>query len=209
VEAGLEYDHFADAENDMVFPVVLKFGVAPRWQLELAGGANSPPGGRVGLGDLSLAAKWRLSDHLGPLGRFALQGALKLPTGSVDRGRGSGTTDGTLLVISSHNFGDVSLDVNLGYTRRSGDGSNAPKEAWLWTFATGFPVSGAVGGTAELYGLPATTGPAGSEAIFAGLAGLTWAVHPWLVLDAGVIVNLKGGQPFALFSGLTWNVGRL
>jgi len=29
------------------------------------------------------------------------------------------------------------------------------------------------------------------------------------VLDAGVIIPLTGPQPRALYSGLTWNVGRL
>jgi hypothetical protein len=209
LEAGMEHDHIVEGENDLLFPVVLKIGLAPRWQVELAGGANAPPGGRTGLGDLSAAFKWRLSDHLGPLGRFAVQAALKLPTGSESKGRGTGTTDGSLLLISSHSFGPVSLDVNVGYTRRSGDGSTAPKEAWLWTFATGFPLSGPVGGTVEVYGLPATEGPAGSDGIVAGLGGLTWSIHPWLVLDAGAIVALSGPQAFGLFTGLTWNIGRL
>ena len=103
----------------------------------------------------------------------------------------------------------MKVDVNLGYTRRSGDGSTAPKDAWLWTIAAGFPIRGALGGTVEVYGLPATSGPAGSDGIVASLAGLMWTVQPWLVLDAGAIVNLTGGQPFGLFTGLTWNLGRL
>lgn len=209
IETGLEHDNPTEGDNDVLFPVVLKLGVAPRWQFELQGGADQPPGGRVGLGDMSLALKWRLSDHLGPLGRFAVQGALKLPTGSESAGRGTGTTDGNLLLISSHSFGPVSLDVNVGYTRRGGDGTITPKEAWLWTVASGFPLKGAIGGTVEVYGLPATSGPAGSANIVAGLGGVTWGVHPWLVLDGGIIFAIDGPQAFALFAGLTWNIGHL
>ena len=209
IETGLEHDHSSEGVNDVVIPVVLKLGLAPRWQFELQGGGDQPPGGRVGLGDMSLALKWRISDHLGPLGRFAVQGALKLPTGSETAGRGTGTTDGTLLLISSNNFGPAELDVNLGYTRRGGDGTIAPKEAWLWTFASGFPLKGAIGGTVEIYSLPATSGPAGSPTIVAGLGGITVGVRPSLVLDGGAIFAIEGLQAFALFAGATWNVGRL
>ena len=209
IETGLEHDHPTEGDNDVLIPVVLKLGLARRWQFELQGGGEQPPGGRLGLGDMSLALKWRLSDRLGPLGRFAVQGALKLPTGSESAGRGTGTTDGSLLLISSNSIGPAELDVNLGYTRRGGDGSTAPKEAWLWTVASGFPLKGVIGGTVEIYGLPATSGPAGAPNLVAGLGGLTWQVHPWLVLDAGTIIAIEGPQAFALFAGMTWNVGRL
>jgi hypothetical protein len=42
---------------------------------------------------------------------------------------GTGTTDPNLLFISSHKLGPVAMDLNVGYTRRSGDGSVAPTSA--------------------------------------------------------------------------------
>lgn len=209
IEAGGERDHYTGDGNGVVIPILIKLGLAPRWQLEFGTPLTQPPGGSVGIGDLSAALKWRLSDHLGPLGRFAIQGAIKAPTGSENDGRGTGTTDGSVLIISSHSFGAVGLDLNLGYTRRSGDGTAAPKDACFWTAATGFPLSGKLGGTAELYGYPGTSGPAGSDAIVATLFGLTYGAEPWLVFDAGAIVKIEGPQPFGLFAGLTWNLGRL
>lgn len=207
IEAGGERDHFSDGGgNGIAIPVVIKLGLAPRWQIEFGTPLNQPPGGSVGIGDVSASLKWRLNDHLGPLGRFAVQGTLKAPTGSDVAGRGTGTTDGSLLLISSHSIGQASLDLNLGYTRRSGDGSAAPKDAILWTAATGFPLSGNLGGTVELYGLPAVDG---SDNVIATLFGFTYGAEPWLVFDAGAIVKIDGPQPFGLFAGMTWNIGRL
>jgi len=206
VEAGGERDHFSGDGTGVAIPIVIKFGLAPHWQLELGTPLNQPPAGTVGIGDLSAALKWRLSDDLGPLARFAVQGTIKAPTGSDVKGRGTGTTDGSLLLISSHSFGSVGLDLNLGYTRRSGDGSVAPRDAVLWTAASGFPLTGNLGGTAELYGYPSIDG---SDAIVATLFGLTYGARPWLVFDAGAIVKIEGPQPFGLFAGVTWNIGRL
>ncbi len=93
------------------------------------------------------------------LGDFAVLPAVKFPTGDATKGTGTGTTDASFLLISSHSFGPVSMDINAGYTRRSGDGSNAPKNATLWTVSFGGPAAGQLGWTAECYGYPGTGGP--------------------------------------------------
>ena len=69
--------------------------------------------------------------------------------------------------------------------------------------------AGALGWVAELYGYPATSGPAGADSIVAFLAGPTIAVRDWLVLDVGAIVAIAGPQPRAFYAGVTYNVGRL
>ena len=76
------------------------------------------------------------------IGDFALLPGLKLPTGSQTRGTGTGTTDVSMVLISSHVFGPLSLDVNIGGTARSGGGVAAPKRASLWTAALGLFCSG-------------------------------------------------------------------
>jgi hypothetical protein len=103
----------------------------------------------------------------------------------------------------------VSLDVNVGGTVRSGDGSAAPTSASIWTAAFGLPVAGNVGWSAELYGLPGTSGVAGSPPLVAVLLGPSWTPQRWLELDAGVIVPVTGPQPHALYAGGVWNVGKL
>jgi hypothetical protein len=212
IEAGVERDRFADDSRAFSTPTVMKIGIERRAQLNLSGawqrleadGATSS-----GAGDCSIGIKWRLADGAPIAGDFAVLPALKLPTGSSERGTGTGTTDASLLLISSHDVGAISVDANLGYTRRGGDGSRTPRDATLWTVSAGFPAIGRLGGTAELYGFPGTSGPAGSTPLVAVLAGPTMNVRTWLAVDAGVIVPVEGPQPHAFYAGMVWNIGRL
>jgi hypothetical protein len=208
IEAGVEHDRFDPSTSQSFAPIVAKIGVGPRMQLNISGSAVHNEQGSA-LGDMAAALKWRVLDDAPLLGDFAIMPGLKAPTGSVSRGTGTGTTDGTLLLISSHELGPVDLDVNVGYTRRSGDGRNAPTSATLWTASFGGPLLGAVGWVAECYGYPGTSGPSGQAPIVAVLAGPTLLVRPWLALDAGLIVPVAGPQAHALYAGGVYNVGRL
>jgi hypothetical protein len=114
-----------------------------------------------------------------------------------------------MLLISSHALGPVAMDLNAGYTRRSGDGEAAPRNATVWTASFGGPAGGALGWVAELYGLPRTSGPAGQDNIVAVLFGPTLTVRPWLALDGGFIVPVTGPQPHAVYFGGVWSIGRL
>ncbi len=209
IETGIEADRFDDGTHAQSFPTFLKIGIAPRVQLGIGLPAVRPAGSSFGLGDVYAGLKWRLLDGAPVVGDFAVLPVLKLPTGSEPAGRGTGTTDFSLLAISSHSVGEVALDVNVGYTRRSGDGTVAPKNAWVWTVSTGGPLTGSLGFAGEIFGYPGTSGPAGADGIVALLGGPTVTLEAWFVLDAGVIVPLTGPQPRALYGGLTWNVGRL
>jgi hypothetical protein len=166
-------------------------------------------GGSAALGDLTVGVKYRIIEDDPWLGDFAILPALKLPTAATTTGAGTGTTDFSLLLISSHQIGPVAMDLNVGQTRRSGDGSRAPITARFWTAAFGFPISGPVGAVAELFGYPRTAGPQGAEATAALLAGPTFTVREWLAFDAGIITPLTGPQPHAFYAGFIWNLGCL
>ena len=212
IEAGVERDRFAPSTVGVSTPVVVKFGVARHAQLSVFGTSVTPPDASLGLGDMGAGVKWRLLDDAPVLGDFAIFPAIKLPTGSAAAGIGTGTTDGSLLLISSHDLAGVAMDLNVGYTRRSGDGSTAPRDATLWTASFGGPfagTSGVVGWVAECYGFPATHGASGSPSIVALLAGPTLLARPWLAFDAGIIVPVTGPQPRALYAGAVYNVGRI
>lgn len=212
IETGVERDRTGGATT-LLAPAVLKLGLAPRVQLGVVLGAIRLPegpdrGATAGVGDASVDLKWRASDDAGVLGAFAVQGSVKLPAGSARRGTGTGTTDASLLLISSHELAGVALDFNAGATRRTGDGSHAPRASTIWTASAGLPVTEALGWVVELFGYPGTSGVAGTAPIVAALTGPTWTVRPSLVLDVGVITPVAGPQPRALYAGLTWNVGR-
>jgi hypothetical protein len=159
------------------------------------------------VGDVGVGIKWRLLDDAPVVGDFALLPAVKFPTASGDRG--TGTTDASVLLISSHDLGPVAMDLNVGITKRSGNGVGAPKTASLWTASFGGPFSGPLGWVAECFGYPRTTGPAGSASTAALLGGPTYLVRKWLAVDAGVIIPVYGPQPHALYAGAVYNIGRL
>jgi hypothetical protein len=216
MEMGAESDRYGDTSRGAVVPVVTKIGLASHVQLSIVGAGVRPPRGGaagssdvlLGAGDLAVGVKWRLADNLPVLGRFAVFPTVKFPTGAAASGTGTGTTDAGLLLISSHDVGPVALDLHVGFTRRSGDGQTAPKNATVWTVSFGGPARGPLGWAAEVFGYPTTSGPAGQGATTAALFGPTFALRGWLVLDAGVIVPLSGSPPRAVYAGATWNVGR-
>jgi hypothetical protein len=210
IEAGLEFDRYADRSRGGSAPVVVKVGVAPRLQFDLGGAVERPDVGHAtGFGDIALALKWRLTERAPVVGDFAVIPSLKLATAPTSSGLGTGTTDLALVLVSSRQFGPLEMDLNVAYTRRLGSDSLAPRTATLWTASLGGPVAGSLGWTAELYGYPATSGPAGAASIVALLGGPTLLVKPWLAVDAGVIVPLTGPQPRAIYVGGVCNAGRL
>ena len=217
IEAGAQGGRPTRGVTQFQAPVVLKFGIASHAQLGVFTGAayvrdasgTTSPRFTGGATDLAVGVKWRVLDGAPLVGDLALLPTIKLPTGSVNDGTGTGTTDAGLLLISSHALGPVSLDVNAGYTRRSGDGSIAPRSATFATISTGFPVRGRLGWVAELYGYPGTSGVAGQPPVVAFLTGPTLLVVPWLAVDAGATATLRGPAPNTVYAGAVWNVGRL
>ena len=146
--------------------------------------------------------KWRLVDDAPILGDFAMLPTVTFPTSNL----GPGSVAEGLLLISSHMFGDVSMDINAGMTHRDGDRLGVPKNAALWTVSVGGPLTGPIGWTAEYFGLP---GIDGSRTLTALLAGPTAKIRKFFSVDAGIIVPVSGPQPHAIYAGGVYNVGRL
>jgi hypothetical protein len=209
IEAGVESDRFDDGSRTFLFGTNTKIGLAGHLQLGILVPFQGGNPGHVGAGDVTLDVKWRILDNDPVLGNFALLPAVKLATGPTALGRGTGTTDGMITLISSRTIGPVSMDLNIGYTRRSGDGSAAPRDAMLWTASFGGSLYRRVGWAFECYGYPATSGPAGQGAYSALLFGPTFSPSRMLVFDTGAIVPLAGDQSYGLYAGVVWNAGRI
>ncbi|HEY0780144.1 MAG TPA: transporter [Gemmatirosa sp.] len=206
VESGVERDAPGDGSHLVSYPSLLKIGLGPRTQLGLQLPTVGATGTPYGLGDVAVALKWRVSEDHPRLQDVAILPQLKLPTGGA---RGTGTTDASLTVINSRTVGASSLDLNVGATWRTGNGTRAPRTSTLWAAAAGIPVRGMLGWALETYGYPGTHGPAGNAPIVAVLTGPTFAVSPEWELDFGTIVPLAGPQPHALYAGFVTNVGRI
>lgn len=208
IETGVERDRIAPDQVSLGVPTVLKFGVGRTLQLSVFLPIVSPASTAAGLGDVAVGLKWRLGDEIPVLREFAILPSVKFSSGSLSAGRGTSTTDASLLFISSRTVGSVSIDLNAGITVRSGGGKYAPTTSTVWTASVGFPISGPLGWAAECFGFPATSGPAGADGTVALLFGPTYQIKPWLTVDAGIIAPLRGPQPKALYAGLVWNAGR-
>jgi hypothetical protein len=207
LEQGGEWDREEDGTHAFIAPSNLKVGLAPRAQLNLLFNLirDRSISGKTEMSDLTVGVKYRIVDDNRILGDFAFLPAVKLPTGSS--GVGTETTDFSLLLISSRQVGPVAIDLNVGQTRRTGDGTKAPKDASIWMASFGFPVTGPLGAVVEFFGYPSTRGPLGTESSTALLVGPTFLAHESLSLDAGVIVPLTGPQPRAFYTGFVWNLG--
>ena len=209
LEEGSEWDKAPDGTRTFFAPTNLKIGLGSRAQLNLLISLISDraiPGGSLAAGDLSIGVKYRIVDDDRILGDFAILPAVKLPTASPD-GAGTGTTDFSLLLISSRQIGPVAMDLNVGRTRRSGDGKSAPRTSGIWAASFGFPVSGSFGATVEIFGFPPTTGLLGTKGTAALLIGPTILVRKWFAIDAGIIAPITGPQPRAIYTGFVWNFG--
>ena len=206
LETGFEHDRNSDGTRAGLIPTVLKVGLTKRTQLAVqlpALGSTDTP---TGLGDIAVGLKWRLMEDDPLFQDIAVLPQVKFSTGGD---RGTGTTDASLLLINSRTLGPVGLDLNLGVTRRSGDGSNAPRTATLWAAAAGIPVRGALGWALEAYGLPGTGGEAGTAPIVAILTGPTLVLRQEVELDLGIIMPVTGPQPRAIYAGLVTNLGKI
>lgn len=212
IEAGVQWQSLGAGRDQLTAPILIKVGIRRRVQLDIAPGLmglGSNEARRGGLADSALGLKWQVASGLPILSDVAVEALLKLPTGNHALGTGTGTTDLDLVFISSRQAGPVEVDINFGYTRRSGDGTLAPTTATLWTVSTGFPVVGKLSWAAEVFGYPGTQGPAGTRPIVAILTGPTFRPQRSVVLDAGLILNVEGFGATAVYAGVTWNIGEL
>jgi hypothetical protein len=212
IEAGIQGLSPDAGVTEYDTPSLVKFGLTPHLQLDVYEGVSAlrqSGHNTFGIGDISVGAKWRILDRAPILGDVAVQSTIKFPTGSTDQGTGTGTIDLSLLLISSNQLGPVSLDVNVGFTGRSGDGSVVPNAATLWTVAFCLPISGRVGWATEVFGLPGSTGPTGYRPVVGLTVGPAFALRKYLVLDCGAIFRIAGPQATTIYGGLTWNIGRV
>lgn len=210
IEAGVQGDRISAGTRAFSAPIVTKVGIASHVQLNVTTpGVFSAPGQSSGLGDVSVGVKWRLLDDHALLGDFALLPAIKIPTGSITRGTGTGSYDVGITAISSHVLGALAMDLNVIYTRLgsvSGVGAHGASDAALWTASFGFPIAGQLSWTAEVFGQPTIDG-SGTPSTAAVLMGPTFLVSTALNLDLGIIAPFHGDMPNAIYAGFVWNLG--
>ena len=209
LESGLEFDRLNDSHLFQT-PTTLKLGLASHLQVEFTAAyvRATDVTTASGMSDLSVALKWRLSDSLPLLGAFAIQPAVRLYTGAA--GITDRATLGTMLFISSHVFGRVSMDLNLGVTARLSAGGDVPPTAALVGREHGLPRRGIAGVDRRVLRL--------SRHERRQWFGAARGIPHWTDLHRASVAGarprrdpagLTGQQARAVYTGLTWNIGRV
>ncbi len=164
------------------------------------------------IGDLFLGAKFNLlSEGRQNPAAFALRGIVKVPTGDVDKGAGTGKPDVAFDAIVSKEAAQL-VDVTAygGWEfRGQPDGFTAPSGAFRWGAGVGFPSRNFLRVTGELNGqVPnrdtITLNGSTIACVNCGVPPLSSAIENLTRATAGLTFQAKNG--FFGGVGVSWNV---
>jgi hypothetical protein len=204
VELGFERAHDDGRFGDEAFPMALKLGLQPRVQLSVSAAVDRPDGRHArSVDEVNLGIKWRVAERMPIAGDVAILPSVTVPA------RSGHDTAASFLLVTSRTLGLLTLDLNVGHTRRSGDSTLAPTSESLWAAALGGPLKGRFSWVGELSGSPSTSGAAGRSATINALVGAAATLSPPLVIDVAVRIPVAGPDSYAILTGAVWNVGRL
>jgi len=158
-----------------------------------------------GISDMSVELKWRFYEQDGL--SFALKPGLTLPTGSEDKGFGTGRVCYSIFFITTKKFDSSAFHINAGYIRNEykleTDKESTRKDLWHFSVAGTYEI-------VENLQLIANTGIEKNsdmnskiDPAFA-LAGLIWAVTKNFDVDMGFKMGLTETETdYAILTGLT------
>lgn len=202
----LETGVYVDPSDASSVPTTFKYGVNDRADVQVSfSPASAVEGGGVGVGDLTLGWRQRLTEQQQGHLSLAYLAQIKLPTADEDKGLGSGEFDALLAGIGTVPMTDWAMTgyVELGLI---GDPTGGGADLQLALAAAGDKaLAGNAGVFGELAGV--FNGEQDYDAIFTTLGG-TWSPVPGLVLDTGMVLGLSDDAPdYAFVIGLTRNLG--
>ena len=184
------------AEHVMILST--KFGVMERLQLTVTSSVTRTAAGVTGADPIYAGVKWQLGAQRDGRPLIAILPGVTFANGPR-RDRDAALS---LMAVYSQAVGPVAVDLNVAATRLNRVEGRMP---YLWAASAGGAVAGPLGWGVELWG--EADGDTTSSTNLLGFIGYT--VRPWLVLDAGFTTPLEGEAGTTLFTGLTWNLGRV
>ena len=175
----------------------LQFGLTPKLDLHYGRsgffGLGNNPGPLTGQGDTFVGARYRFNKQAHLLPSFGTFYTLKVPTGSVAAGMGTGKYDHALSLLVSKDVPRLHFDFNVtptfaGRTDRGGYDKNTQLVLFASTpLAYRFTlVAGSFGSTKLNDDIPAYA---------SATLGFTWQVLPRLILDVGWDEGLTSDAP--------------
>lgn len=158
-----------------------------------------------GIADMSVELKWRFYEQDGL--SFALKPGLTLPTGSEDKGFGTGKTGYSLFFIASKKTDSAALHINAGYIRNEykleADKAGNRKDLWHVSVAGTWEIT-------ENLQFVANTGMEKNSDITSefdpafALVGLIWSVTKDVDFDLGFKKGLTRPETdYTMLAGLT------
>lgn len=207
VEAGLVH-HREPGATTRALLVATKIGVAPRLQLTISTPVTRDAGGVLAADPIFAGLKWQLSAPRAAYRGLALLPGITLPNGP----RGDRRAAVSLMGIVSAPLGAITMDLNAAATDFQATGGRLP---YLWAASFGGALTGKLGWGAEFSGsatatrTDATRTNATRTDATRALGYLGYAARPRLVFDLGLSTSVTGRSATELFTGVTWNAGRL
>jgi hypothetical protein len=203
LEAGAAHD--SDAFDSSVLlrlglhrRIEFYFGLSPFITRELDRGTEK------GIGDAVVGGKVRFFEA--EEGSAAMEGFVKIPSASEDKGLGTGELDAGFRFIASRTWGKDHYDFNLGgdFAGATDSGSNEARWTTILTWSRSWRDRWGHYGELFLQFLPAD-----DDEIITTDWGLTYRINPSFVLDAGINVGLsEDASDFQFLVGVTKVLGR-
>jgi hypothetical protein len=192
---GWQWQSMGMGVGQMVLPSSVRYGVTSRLELRWglpahmtqSGGGTAP---LKGITDQNLSALYRFHEQGRWMPALALDYSTKIPTANPAKGFGTGYTDHQLVFIASRDFGRAHFDFNaVGTFAGEPYGHDGATQYGL---ALSLAVTNRFTWVLDSYGgaQPGTANRCGAV-----LSGGTWALRPWLVLDAAYTRAYTAGAP--------------
>lgn len=201
LETGATRAGFAgDGEETAVGEVLVRIGLAARWELRLGAGSwVDTAGGADGFDDASVGFKVKLADAAGSRPDLALLFGATLPTGSSEQTADEAVPE-VRLAAAWTPARRLGIGANLGWARAIDAGERYDELSW--SVAAGLALAADWGAFLELYGY--SREELGGDPTVTVDFGVTRLLHQHLQLDArlGFALDDGGGAAAEWFAGV-------
>jgi hypothetical protein len=192
---GWQWQSMGMGIGQMVLPSSVRYGVTSRLELRWGLPAHMiESGGRMaplkGISDQYLSALFRFHEQGRWMPALAFDYGIKIPSANPAKGFGTGYIDHQLVFVASRDVGRAHFDFNVVGTVAGAPYGN--DGAAQYGLALSLPLSSRLTWVLDSYGGPQ---PGTADRYGAVLSGGTWALRPWLVVDAAYTRAYTTGTP--------------
>lgn len=209
VEYGWNHSWLGQQTHENDFGALVKFSLLCDLEIRWSPDTWVSQGGHTGFGDNWVGAQYRFHRQRHRMPAMAASYMVKIPSASPSRGLGTGRVDQQIKFLASKDLGTTHFDFNVSALvigRRASGGLDTAVESDL---SFSHPLWKQLALTGEIYGdtrlndsVPGFTST---------LWGLTYALTPRFVVDAGLDTAVTPNAPFRkrLFMGFVYSLGEL